>query len=418
MAQLPHDRLPDSTLAFVREGYEFISNRCRRYRSDVFETRLMSRPVICMRGAEAARVFYSDRFQRRGAMPAAVRKTVFGEGGVQGLDGEAHHHRKQMFMSLMAPTGIDELADRFADRWRAAITGWSPRDEIVLYDEAARMLCEAVCGWAGVPLPDDQIARPTDDLVALFDPFAAPGVPYVGARRARERTEAWIADLVDAIRRGELHPPEGSALHVVAAHQNASGRQLPSPVAAVEVINVLRPTVAIAHFIVFAALALHEHPEWRDRLRVGGDDELEWFVQEVRRSSPFFPAVAARVRHDFEWNGANFPQGRLVLLDLYGTNRHPDLWDEPDRFRPERFATWEGDPYTLIPQGGGDHHTGHRCPGEWITIRLMTTAVSLLTRETAYQVPHQDLHVSRSRIPARPRSGFNLRDVRPIEAGA
>ena len=106
-----------------------------------------------------------------------------------------------------------------------------------------------------------------------------------------------------------------------------------------------------------------------------------------------------------------------MLLDLYGTNRHPDPWEEPDQFRPERFATWEGDPYTLIPQGGGDHHTGHRCPGEWIIIRLMKTAVGLLTRETAYQVPHQDLHVSTSRIPARPRSGSVLR-VRPEEADA
>ena len=415
MAQLPHDRLPDSTLALVREGYEFISERCRRYRSDVFETRLLFRPVVCMRGADAARVFYSDRFQRQGATPAVVRKTLFGEGGVQGLDGEAHHHRKQMFMSLMTPTGIDDLADRFADRWRTAVAGWSQRDEVVLYDEAARLLCEAVCAWTGVPLPEKEVARRTDDLVALFDPLAAPGVPYVGARRARERTETWIADLVGATRRGELHPPEGSALEVVATHQDPAGRQLPAPVAAVEVINVLRPTVAITHFIVFAALALHEHPEWPDRLRAG-DDELEWFVQEVRRYYPFFPTAAARVRHDFDWNGARFPQGRLVLLDLYGTNRHPALWQEPDRFHPERFATWEGDPYTLIPQGGGDHDTGHRCPGEWITIRLMKTAVRLLTRETAYQVPHQDLHVSLSRMPARPRSGFVLRDVRAAEA--
>ena len=31
--------------------------------------------------------------------------------------------------------------------------------------------------------------------------------------------------------------------------------------AAVELLNVLRPTVAVDRFIVFAALALHRHPE-------------------------------------------------------------------------------------------------------------------------------------------------------------
>jgi fatty-acid peroxygenase len=98
MPELPHDRVADSTLAFLRDGYAFISNRCRRYRSDVFQTRLLLQPVICMRGAAAAEVFYSDRFERRGATPAVARRTLFGEGGVQGLDDAAHHHRKKMLM--------------------------------------------------------------------------------------------------------------------------------------------------------------------------------------------------------------------------------------------------------------------------------------------------------------------------------
>lgn len=414
MAQLPRDRLPDSTLAFLRDGYRFISTRCDRYGSDVFETRLLFEPVICMRGAEAARVFYSDRFQRRGAMPAVGRKTVFGEGGVQSLDDGTHHHRKQMLMSLMTPAAIDDLAERFATGWRAAVGRWQQRDEVALYEETARLLCVAVCGWAGVPLGTEVVSSRTDDLVALFDPLGSPSVPYWGARRARKRTETWIAGLIELTRAGQLRRPEGSTLEVIAAHHDPSGSPLAPRVAAVEVINILRPTVAITNFIVFAALALHQHPQWPDRLRTGAQEELTWFVQEVRRYYPFFPAVAARVRRDFEWNGASFPRGRLVLLDVYGTNRRPGLWDDPHRFHPPRFATWDGDPHTLISQGGGDHYTGHRCAGEWITIRLMETAVALLTREMTYRVPHQDLHVGMSRMPARPRSGFVLRDIRPL----
>ena len=57
----------DSTLALLLEGYEFISKRCRRYRSDVFETRLMLTKVVCMMGKEAAEVFYHPgRFTRKG----------------------------------------------------------------------------------------------------------------------------------------------------------------------------------------------------------------------------------------------------------------------------------------------------------------------------------------------------------------
>src|SRR3546814_10067301 len=63
-----------------------------------------------MTGPEAAELFYrQDLFARRGAAPGRIQKTLLGQGGVQGLDGEAHRHRKQMFMSLMTPERIEEL---------------------------------------------------------------------------------------------------------------------------------------------------------------------------------------------------------------------------------------------------------------------------------------------------------------------
>jgi fatty-acid peroxygenase len=58
--------------------------------------------------------------------------------------------------------------------------------------------------------------------------------------------------------------------------------------------------VAVAWFITFAALALHDHPECRQQLEVGEDDYLELFIQEVRRFYPFFPAVGGRVREEFK----------------------------------------------------------------------------------------------------------------------
>lgn len=39
-------------------------------------------------------------------------KTLFGEGGVQSLDGEAHQHRKAMFMALMTRARVAELASQ------------------------------------------------------------------------------------------------------------------------------------------------------------------------------------------------------------------------------------------------------------------------------------------------------------------
>lgn len=134
-------------------------------------------------------------------------------------------------------------------------------------------------------------------------------------------------------------------------------------------------------------------------------------MQEVRRFYSFFPAVAARVRRGFEWHGYRFPRGGRVILDLYGTNHDPRSWEAPEEFRPKRFLEWDGSPFNLIPQGGGDHDLGHRCAGEWVTIALMKVATDFLVRHIAYDVPEQDLRIDMSRLPALPRSGFVIGQV-------
>ncbi|MCC5782297.1 cytochrome P450 [Kocuria sp. WN036] len=419
MGRMAYDLSMDSTLALAWQGYEFVSRRCERYGTDVFQTRLLLEPTVCLRGAEAAQVFYdADRFQRRGAFPMRVQKTLLGVGGVQGLDGQTHRARKQMFMDLMTPHDIRTLTGLVADGWRARIIGWEAADRIVLYEEVGQILCQAVSSWVGVPVTESQVRGRTQSLHAMIEAPAAVGPRHWRGRRARHGAEQAIADLVDRVRRGEHAAPEGSALQVVSTHREPGGQLLGSRIAAVELLNLVRPTVAVDRFIIFAALALHQHPQWRSRLRQGGDRDAELFVQEVRRFYPFFPMVGARVRTAFDWQGVHFPQGRRTLLDLYGTNHHPDLWENPEIFDPDRFTTWDGGAYGLIPQGGGDHHIGHRCAGEWITIALMKAALAILTREMTYDVPSQDLRISLRRMPTLPSSGFVISNVRSVPSSA
>lgn len=70
MRTIPHDTSIDGTLALLRDPYGFISAPCRRYGADIFRTRIMLRPTICMSGPEAAAPFYDERrFLRGGATP-------------------------------------------------------------------------------------------------------------------------------------------------------------------------------------------------------------------------------------------------------------------------------------------------------------------------------------------------------------
>src|SRR3546814_6596488 len=177
----------------------------------------------------------------------------------------------------------------------------------------------SVCSWADVPLPAKDIGRRTRDIVPLFDRAAALGVGHRRARIGRLRSERGLASVIKDVRGGRLAPPPETALAVIAAHRDAAGRLLTPRIAAVELLNVLRPTVAVSVYIVFVAHALHSFPAVSPRGK--GDEFADQFVQEVRRFYPFFPAVMAKARRNFSWKGMRFPKGRRVLLDLPATTR-------------------------------------------------------------------------------------------------
>ena len=107
MSAVPRAGSLDDTLALLREGYAYIPRRCQRHGTELFTTRLGLRRVICMRGPEAARVFYDpERFHRGAAIPGRVVKTLFGRHGVQTLDGAAHRHRKHMLLSVLSDESV------------------------------------------------------------------------------------------------------------------------------------------------------------------------------------------------------------------------------------------------------------------------------------------------------------------------
>lgn len=411
--QIPRSEGLDNSLDLLSEGYLFILNRCRRLQTDVFQTRLLAQNVICMTGTEAAELFYDEeRFIRKGAAPKRVQKTLFGQNGVQGLDGAAHKHRKLLFMSLMTPERLKGIVDLTRAQWEKTIKKWESKDRIILFDDVQEILCRVACEWAGVPLEETEVRKRADDFGEMVDGFGAVGPRHWQGKGARKRAEQWIETVIEQIRKGELNPPEGTAASMTARHRDLNNKLLETKVAAVELLNILRPIVAIATYVAFGVHALHEHPECRKKMQSGEGQYVQQFVQEIRRFYPFTPFVGARVRRDFTWKNYQFENGTLVLLDVYGMNHDPRIWDQPDEFRPERFDHWEGSPFDFIPQGGGDRGRGHRCAGEWLTINVMEASLHFLTNEIDYDVPVQDLSISLSRIPTLPKDRMVIHHVR------
>jgi fatty-acid peroxygenase len=404
---IPRLRGADQTIPFLRDPYRFISKQCARLGSDVFEARILLAPTICMKGREAAQVFYDDdKFVRAGAAPRRLQRTLLGTGGVQSLDDGAHRHRKHMLLSALTPDRVARLVESVESQWREQAWKWRAMGRFCLFREIREVLTVAVCRWAHVPLTMTSKAMRARQLGVMFTGAGRIGPLHWGARWARRAAESWIAEVIADIRNGAVYAPENTAAAIVARHREPDGTMLESRVAAVELLNILRPTVALSVYVTFIAVALHLHPAWRERVAKEGDDTVDMFVQEVRRFYPFFPSAIARVRRDFHWNGWTFRRGQRALLDLYGTGHDARIWDRPEEFDPERFARRPDDAFGFIPQGGGDQARHHRCAGEQVTIAIMKLAARLLAREARYTVPAQDLGIDFSRLPALPRSGF------------
>src|SRR5699024_5171525 len=228
---------------------------------------------------------------------------------------------------------------------------WQQQDEVVLLDGTRELLCRTACAWADIPLSAAQAQQRTREIAAMLDGAAAVGAKAARGLLLRRRTERWGQHIIEQIRVGKLLPAAGTPAEAIAHHRDLDGRLLSVETAAVELINILRPIVAVGRFITYGALALHEYPAARARLSDGDEQALYEFSQEVRRFYPFFPAIGGRVREPFYWHGHDFEPGDWVLLDLYGTNHDARAWDRPAAFRPQRFADGDQHDYHFIPQG-------------------------------------------------------------------
>jgi fatty-acid peroxygenase len=398
---MPLPRAPefDSTRAFFREGYDFVGNRCRTLGADAFRARLMLRPAVIIAGEEAARRFYDGKsFTRAGAMPPTTLRLLQDKKSVQSLDGKAHAVRKAMFLDMMAPESIAAMGAQVDRWWQTMLPGWRAAGEIGFHDAFGELLTAAACDWAGVPLLAEERGPRARELMAMIDGAGSAGPRTWRALRLRRRTEKWARARLDELRGAGDATPAG----------RLAGSGLDRTTAGVELLNLLRPTVAVTRFATFAALALHTQPKAAAWLRQDPASRIEPFVQEIRRFYPFFPVIGGRVRTPFEWREHQFKVGEWVLLGLHAANHDPRIWGDPERFRPERFVGRQSSGFDLVPQGAGDYRADHRCPGEWLTLEILRRAVSVLLA-TPHTLPEQDLRIPRDRFPTLPREGLRLR---------
>lgn len=105
---------------------------------------------------------------------------------------------------------------------------------------------------------------------------------------------------------------------------------------------------------------------------------LDAVVKESLRLRPILPDVVRRVCAPTKVAGYDIPVGANLMPCIYLAHQRAETWDEPRRFRPERFVGAKIDPYTWLPFGGGVR----RCVGMAFALHEMKVVLGELWLRT------------------------------------
>ena len=270
-------------------------------------------------------------------------------------DGPVHQHMRSAMNGPFQPRGLTEgrvgeivadLVGRYARRWVGR------RDVRVLAD-TRELALEVMFRLVGVD--DAEMAAwrvHYEDLVLLLVniPVNVPGSPHYRGSKAR----AWIDEqLRREVVKARAKADAPGLLPGLLASRDENG----APLTDEELIDNLRLLFLAGHETSASTMAwmvahLAERPDvWRrlrDEARAApglprSPKELRQFpyaeavFRETLRLHPPVISDARRATTDFEIEGRPVKRGTLLNVPILSLSRDPELYPDPDAFRPERW---------------------------------------------------------------------------------
>ena len=112
-------------------------------------------------------------------------------------------------------------------------------------------------------------------------------------------------------------------------------------------------------------------------LAQGSTTYLDATIKEVLRLRPVVPITARKITVPFTVGGRTYEPGTVLMPCIYLLHRHPDIYERPEEFLPERFLEQSPPSYAWIPFGGGVR----RCLGSGFALAEMRAVMqTVLTR--------------------------------------
>jgi cytochrome P450 len=270
-----------------------------------------------------------------------------------------HGKRMQAYREVMAQVAAEEI-----DRWpKDRPMQMRPRMQAVTLEIILRAVFGVDEGERLTRLRDE--LRRTLNL--LGNPRRAVFMVILGPERLRrfppfrrnmERIDRLLFDEIAARRDASDLAERDDILSLLLQARHEDGR----PMSDTELRDELMTLLVAGHETTATGLSwaielLARHPEELSRLEesvaAGEDEYLDAVIKETLRLRPVIALVLRKLVEPMEIGGRLLPAGVSVAPSIYLVHRRPDIYPEPERFRPERFLEQPAGTYTWIPFGGG-----------------------------------------------------------------
>jgi cytochrome P450 len=411
------------------------------FEEDVFRSRFMNRDTVFVMDPDLVRevlVEKADAFVKAETMRRALRPAL-GD-AILTADGADWRWQRRAAAPIFrherllgfAPAML-EAAARTRDRWLAL----DPSREVDVGREMMRTTFDIIVetmlsGHAGIDV--ERVERGVTDYlestswaIALTLLQAPDWVPYPGklrAVRARNYLRAELLRLA-AERRPGAGARDDLITLLIEARDPETGQAMSDRDVADNLLTFItagHETTALALTWTFYLLGLHPHIEARavaeiDRVTGGAPLAAEHagalgytgqVLQEAMRLYPPAPVIVRAATRDVVIGAQPIARGTAVYVPVYALHRHAKLWDEPDRFDPDRFAAGAAKArhrYQYIPFGAGPRI----CIGMGFAMLEATLILATLLRATRARLRDRYTPGLKLRVTLRPFPGMPMR---------
>jgi len=376
----------------------------------------------------------------KAALELKLFQALFGQGLV-GIDGDLWRKHRRTMAPTFTPASVASYAadmaassEAFAETWRGL-----PDGAVVDVSEAMNGLTLTIIartmfsadGAAAEPAVATAMKSGNDfNDINLLD--LVPGAAHLRMKARIKRFAAIFRPLDDEIarmiaaREASATPPDDLLSRLMAARDAETGAGLTAQEIRDEVVTIFlagHETTATAMTWIWYLLA--RQPVEAARLRAELDSVLggrtptqadlpglayaRRFVDEALRILPPTPGISSRVAaKDGELGGVPVRKGAFMLILPWLMHRNRLVWDEPERFDPDRFLPERSQGrhrLAALPFGAGPRV----CIGQLMAVNEILLILSTLAQhfelELASDAPLELLH----NITLRPKGGLPMR---------